>query len=104
MIIYNVTVKIQPEAHNEWLKWMNEVHIPDVMKTGMFIENKMCKMLTNVQPDGETYAIQYLCKDMATLEKYQAEYGKALQADHQEKFKDKYVAFRTLLEVVGEHK
>jgi len=30
MILYNVTVSIDPEIAEEWLTWMREVHIPDV--------------------------------------------------------------------------
>ncbi|MBT6440423.1 MAG: DUF4286 family protein, partial [Flavobacteriales bacterium] len=26
MIIYNVTVKINNEVHDEWLQWMKETH------------------------------------------------------------------------------
>jgi len=100
MILYNVTIKIEPSINEDWLKWMKEIHIPDVMKTNMFIENRLCKMLTNVEPDGITYAVQYLCKDMDTFQLYQKEYAKALQADHTDRYKGKYVAFRTLMEVL----
>ena len=33
MIIYNVTVKIEAEAADEWVKWMKEEHMPELMKT-----------------------------------------------------------------------
>lgn len=99
MIIYNVTVKIQSEVHQEWLKWMKEVHIPDVMKTGKFVEHKFCKVLFVDQDEGQTYSIQYFCKDMATLESYIDNESKPLQKEHTEKYKDKFVAFRTLLEI-----
>jgi hypothetical protein len=62
MIIYNVTVKIDTAYHEEWLKWMKETHIPDVMRTGCFTENRMLKVLTGDEPDGSTYSIQYTCK------------------------------------------
>ena len=45
MIIYNVTVNIDESIHEEWLLWMKNVHIPDVMETGHFLENKICKIL-----------------------------------------------------------
>ena len=38
-VIYNVTVSVDEDAHHEWLEWMQEVHIPDVMKTGSFVES-----------------------------------------------------------------
>ena len=52
MILYNVTVNVEDGIHHDWLTWMKETHIPDVMNTGMFIENKMLKLLSQL-PDEE---------------------------------------------------
>ena len=99
MIIYNVTVNIDDSVHDEWLKWMKEKHIPDVLATGYFIENKICRILVNEEA-GTSYSIQYTCKNMEELNEYQAKHASRLQKEHAEKYKDKFVAFRTLLEVV----
>jgi len=99
MILYNVTVKIDADVHDDWLKWMREVHIPDVMQTGLFVENKLCKIL-HEEADGATYAIQYYCQDMKTLHQYQIHHAQTLQAEHTARYKDKYVAIRTLMEVL----
>jgi Domain of unknown function (DUF4286) len=100
MIIYNVTININHDAHDEWLKWMKEVHIPDVMKTGMFIENKILRLLGDEDSGGTTYAIQYTCATMEDYDRYRTAFAPALQKATTEKFKDKFVAFRTLLETV----
>ena len=69
MIIYNVTVSLsRPTIHEEWLNWMKTKHIPDVMNTGCFLSNKICRLMVD---DEITYAIQYTCKNLDTLEKYQ---------------------------------
>ena len=99
MFIYNVTVNIKEEAHTEWVKWMREVHMPDVMKTGCFIDNQMVKVLY-VEDEGHTYSLQYKFLEMADIERYQAQFAPKLQAEHTEKFKDKYAAFRTLLQII----
>jgi hypothetical protein len=44
MILYNVTTKVLPHIHDEWLHWMQTSHVPDVMKTGYFKSYKMCKL------------------------------------------------------------
>ncbi|MDI9340060.1 MAG: DUF4286 family protein [Sediminibacterium sp.] len=100
MYIYNVTVNIADEVHQEWLKWMKDVHIPDVMKTGCFIDNQLCKLLY-VEDEGHTYSVQYKFLEMADIERYQKEFAPALQAEHSQKFKDKYAAFRTLLQIMN---
>ena len=98
MYIYNVTVTLEKEIHDEWLKWMKEVHIPDVMHTGIFIENKICKLIT--EESETTYAIQYTFRKMDDLNQYQKEFAPKLQKEHSDKFKDKFAAFRTVLEIV----
>ncbi|MGZ4038722.1 MAG: DUF4286 family protein, partial [Bacteroidia bacterium] len=80
MYIYNVTVNVSADVHDEWLKWMRDVHIPDVMKTGCFMSNRLVKVL-NVEDEGHTYSFQYTFKDMKDIERYQGEFAPALQAD-----------------------
>ncbi len=99
MYIYNVTVNIDDDVHHEWLKWMREKHIPDVMKTGCFTENRLVKVI-NVEDKGHTYSFQYTFKDMAIIEKYQKEFAPGLQADVKKKYDGKFAAFRVLLEII----
>ena len=101
MIVYNVTVKIDNEVHDEWVNWMKTVHIPDVMKTGYFLSNRFAKILVD-DLDGVNYSIQYTCANMEDLQEYQDRHAHSLQAEHTERYKDKFVAFRTLLEIVDE--
>jgi hypothetical protein len=100
MIIYNVTVKIDNSVHDEWLNWMKTVHIPDVMRTGYFTENRMLKVLGDDDQDGVSYAIQYTCNSMIDFEKYNEIFAPALRAEHNERYNNKFVAFRTLLETI----
>lgn len=99
MILYNVTLNVEEGIHEEWQAWMIEKHIPDVMATGMFLDYQMCKLISH-QEQGVTYAIQYRCKDMKTLHNYQTNHAPELQKEVIEKYADKCVAFRTLLEVI----
>jgi len=99
MYIYNVTVNIDAHIQEEWVQWMKTVHMPDVMKTGCFIESRLLKVL-NVNDEGHTYSVQYTFHDMPDIQRYQAEFATKLQAEHSEKFKNKYAAFRTLLQIV----
>ncbi|MGZ3865675.1 MAG: DUF4286 family protein [Bacteroidia bacterium] len=99
MYIYNVTLSVDKSAHDEWLDWMQNVHMPDVMKTGCFIDCRMLKVL-NVEDEGVTYSAQYTFLEMRDIEEYREKHAGRLQNDALEKFKDKFVAFRTLLEIM----
>jgi hypothetical protein len=103
MILYNVTVSIDEQIKTEWLAWMQEKHIPDVMQTGMFMECRISRIHAE-EEGGLAYAISYLCKDKETYDRYQEEFAPALQREHGEKFAGKFAAFRTLLEVINEFK
>lgn len=99
MILYNVTVIIDEDIQDEWLQWMKEVHIPEVMETGMFIENKICRIHAH-EEGGKSYSIQYLAPDMETYDRYQQDFAPALQASHNDRYPGKFAAFRTVLEVI----
>lgn len=98
MIIYNVTVNIDDDVHDDWFDWMTNVHIKDVMDTGLFIEAKLSRILAE-EEGGKSYSIQYLCQDMETLDEYQEKHAPKLQQDHTSRYGGKFVAFRTLLRV-----
>lgn len=98
MILYNVTVNIDTDVEQEWLVWMKEIHIPEVMATGLFLESRMFRVLADDE-GGITYAVQYSCADMAHYERYRDEHAPRLQAKTQEKYGGKFAAFRTLLEL-----
>ena len=98
MILYNVTVSIDESVHLDWLNWMKTVHIPDVMETGCFIENKILRIHAE-EEGGLSYAVQYLAPNQDIFNRYQAEHAPALQKEHMAKYEGKFAALRTILEV-----
>ena len=101
MILYNVTVNIDSDVENDWIQWMKETHIPEVMDTGFFTEYRMLKMLTE-DPDetGKTYAIQYSAETLDHLEDYLNTAAPKLQKASIIRYGTKMAAFRTVLEEV----
>lgn len=99
-IIYNVTLNVNHAAADSWLKWMQEIHIPEVMGTGLFIENRILRLIGDEDSGGVTFAVQYTAASMELYHQYKEKYAPALQTAHSAKFKDQFVAFRTLLEVI----
>ena len=103
MYIYNVTTNIEESAHDQWLVWMKETHIPDVLATGKFLNAKMCKVLVEEDMGGITYSVQFTTVDKATLERYYEEDAPKLRQDAATLFAGKFVSFRTELEIISEH-
>lgn len=100
MLLYNVTLIIEDAAADEWLQWMQEIHIPEVMATGKFVSNRLLKVLDSPN-EGVTYCAQYVAENLTDYNDYQNNYAPALQADLQSKFENRFVAFRTLMEFVA---
>lgn len=100
MIIYNVTVNVDYAYADEWLQWMKEVHVPDVMRSGMFVQNNIYRILNNEDTGGQNFSVQYSCESMQKYEQYRDQFAASLQADALNKFANRFVAFRTLLELV----
>lgn len=101
MIIYNVTINVSEEVHNEWLTWMKQEHIPQMLDTGKFLNAMMTKVLVQEPMGGVTYSVQYKAESKAMLERYYQEDAENLRAQSQ-RFKGKTVFFRTELEVISE--
>lgn len=99
MLIYNVTMNVDHEIVADWLQWMRDVHIPDVMATGKFTEYRILRM-TGQNDTGLTYAIQYTCANQSTLNDYMTNHAPLLQKDHNERYGNKAVGFRTVLEII----
>jgi len=100
MIVYSVTVNIEDDVHEEWLSWMKQKHIPDVLETGYFKGHRILRLLGDEDTGGVTYSIQYHCEGLEDYHSYQKKSAPKLQQEHTDKFRDKFVAFRTLLEVI----
>lgn len=100
MIIYNVTINIDDEVHDQWLSWMKDKHIPDMLATGKFSHAKMTKILVEEEMGGTSYSIQYTCKDKKTLQLYYQENASIMREEGIKLFPNKFVAFRTELEVI----
>jgi hypothetical protein len=101
MFIYNVTIKLDHTIHEDWVKWMNEEHIPEIMKTGCFEKFQFVRLLEIDEEEGPTYAVQYYAVSKAQYNRYIDLYAPKLRQASTDKWGNKFIAFRTLMEVVG---
>ena len=103
MILYNVTVSIDPSIADEWLEWMRARHIPDVMATGCFVESRISRV-HGEEEGGITYAITYLSPSQEKIDEYRDTHAPALQKEHSERYAGRFAAFRTILSVIEEYR
>ena len=102
MILYNVTISIDAACENEWVSWMRDTHIADVIRTGYFKECKLCRLVGAEEQGGKTYAIMYTAHTEKGLLEYQQMHSPSLQKEHNTKFQGRFAAFRTELNIIQE--
>jgi len=100
MLIYSVTCNVDETVEQDWLTWMKEIHIPEVMATGKFITCRFSKLISHKEAGNQNYSVQYTCKSAEELEDYKKNIGPLLQQKTLGKYADKVLAFRSELEII----
>ncbi len=100
MFIYNVTTKVDPAIHEDWVAWMREIHIPEIMHSGCFTSFQFVKLLELDDSDGPTYAVQYRSDSKAAYNLYLEKFANKLRNDVYVKWGNKVISFRSLMQVV----
>jgi len=100
MIIYNVTIKVDESIAQNWLQWLLNEHIPDVMHTSCFVDYKVVRLLEVDDDDGPTYAIQYYAKSKSDYNRFIEMYAATMNQLSFEKWGERFIAFKSVMEVV----
>lgn len=101
MIIYNVTIKLHHSIHEDWIRWLKEEHIPEVIATGCFKEAVVLRLLEVDEEEGPTYAIQYHTENRELYDQYIAQYAGLMRQKSFDKWGDRFIAFRSVMQVVN---
>jgi Domain of unknown function (DUF4286) len=101
MIVYNLSIKIAASVEKEWLQWQQQEHIPDVMASGWFTEFKFYKLLEQDDTDHATYVVQYFADSLKEYNNYIEQNAPLLRKKILDKWGDKFIAFRTVMEAVN---
>lgn len=100
MIVYNVTIKVDPAIEREWVNWQKEEHIPGIMATGQFTGYKFYKLLEQQETDGITYIVQYFAPSIDQYHTYIREFSPTLRQKAFDKWNNQFIAFRTIMQAV----
>jgi Domain of unknown function (DUF4286) len=101
MIIYNVTIKVADTIASAWLEWLRSAHIPEMIGTGCFTHATILRLLEVDDAEGPTYAVQYVAESKALYNLYIAQYAAAMREKGYTKWGDKFIAFRSVMQVVN---
>jgi hypothetical protein len=100
MFIYTVSIKLIPEIEHDWLRWMKEEHMNEVLETGMFDHAELFELIDPIDDEGRTFIAQYQTDSQTRYETYIEQYAPALRKKGYDKFGDRFIAFRSILKSV----
>jgi hypothetical protein len=101
MFIYNVTTKVTWSIHEEWIAWMKETHVPEVIQTGCFTHATILRLLEIDEEEGPTYAFQYHAESKGLYNQYIEKFAPAFKQEIFDKWGSNFIAFRSLMQVVN---
>jgi len=101
MIIYNVTIKVQESIKTDWLQWLKEEHIPEVIQTGCFTNATILRLLETDETEGPTYAVQYFAESKGLYNNYIENHAPLLRQKSFDKWGNQFIAFRSVMQVVN---
>lgn len=100
MFIYNVTSKVDWSIHDAWLQWMQQVHLPEMIKTDCFTHTQLVRLLDTDEKEGPTYAAQYYADSKPDYNRYIEIHSAGMRQKTFDRFGDKVVSFRSLMQIV----
>ncbi len=101
MIAYNITTQVDKGIAAAWLAWQQQEHIPAILATGLFEAFRIYRLLDQEDLEGPTYVIQFFSSSREKLSQYVESHAPALRKEAADKWGDRFIAFRTVMEVVN---
>ena len=100
MIIYNVTTKVRNDIAGEWLQWLKDVHVKEILDTGCFTDFKIVKLLEVDEEEGPTFALQLFADSKAIYNQYVEKFAGKMRQAAFDKWGDKFISIRTIMQIV----
>jgi hypothetical protein len=99
-IIYNVTISVDETHKSNWIRWMLDEHLREMMGTGCFLGFRFCELHTE-QDLGPTYTVQYELASKEDLDTYEQKFAPEMRSKGAQKFGEKALAFRSTMTVLA---
>ena len=98
-IFYMVWAHVDKGIEDDWNKWMEEVHIPNVAKAEGFLGGRKFKVLRDAAGLSFNYVTVYEIKSLEAFEHYQSgDYADAMRQEVSDRYGDQVMSARTVLQ------
>ena len=100
MIIYNVTIQVETDIATDWLTWLKEEHIPEILATGCFHDATLLQLLEPQDEEGVTFAVQYKANTESDYQRYIEIHADTMRQKGLDTWGGHFIAFRSLMKVI----
>ncbi|MFW9598280.1 MAG: DUF4286 family protein [Paludibacter sp.] len=100
MLIFNTTYKVSTAKTAEWIKWVKDVHIPDMTKKADFSKPQITRIVGSDDEHGTSYSVQFHIATMKELERWHMQHAADLQQNVSSNFGTEVLFFSTVLDII----
>jgi hypothetical protein len=102
MIMYQVFATVPDAVRDEWVAWMRDHHIPDVVKTGSFDHASFAEVQTSAHT--WTHTCRYTTTSRERLDAYLAEHAPRLREEHEQRYGGVVITERVITNTLSEYR
>ena len=100
-VLYEVTVELDDPAAEEWLRWMRDVHVPDVLATGCFAGCGITRLIEPRPAAGrQGFVLVYRSRTLAAYNEYLEHHAPRLQRMHAKRYAGRFVSARRVRQLM----
>lgn len=96
MYLFNITLLVEEEIHNEIKTWILEEFFPEIKRNNIFQSQALLKVM-NSPNEGVTYSLQFLADNESQIAVFQKEFFISLQEKAQGEYAGKLHFFDSIL-------
>lgn len=100
MTVYNTTFVIHSVLEADFMAWLRTVYLPSAAASGAFALPVVMRVLTRIEPDTESIAVQLSATDSAGADRWITETAAPLHDDLQARWGNRMLFFTTPMETV----
>lgn len=101
LFISNETFKVDWSIHADWLNWINNTLIPAIQQSSNTQWVRLVKLLDLDEEEGPTYALQTGLATKGDYNRFSEIEMPPLMQEAYGRWKERFLGFRTLMEVIN---
>lgn len=100
MLIYNTTYQLENDNARNFVIWIHEVYMPQIVENGLLKNPRLTRILSHHDQETECFSLQWEVEDTKTLHAWFVQQGDQLSKEMQNVFENKVMSFSTLMETI----